>query len=331
MPSSPAEAQRRRRRGRARHDGRDERGAPAPRRRVGPPHDAELPRRARATPPARPAHVRPLLAQAAAARGAPPPVRGVGAAWPRTGRSWCRSRRRTSGSAAARLRELGIGSVAVCFLHSYLYPAHEQRAGAILAEELPEATISLSSEILTRAAGVRAHGDDGGQRVRAAADVVVPRPDPDGARRDRAGRRTAPDHAVLRRCDDHRRRRGARPVFALVSGPAAGVVGAPPLAQSTRDRERDRVRYGRHDAKASLIEQAISRGASTRGRLDLRGQPADPRRRRLLGSRPSTSRRSARAAGASPGSTLPAACRSAAQRGRRSRPACYGRGASSRP
>ena len=48
-------------------------------------------------------------------------------------------------SAAARLRELGIGSVAVCFLHSYLYPAHEQRAGAILAEELPEATISASS------------------------------------------------------------------------------------------------------------------------------------------------------------------------------------------
>ena len=44
--------------------------------------------------------------------------------------------------------ELGIDSVAVCFLHSYLYPEHEQRTGAILAEELPAATISLSSEIL---------------------------------------------------------------------------------------------------------------------------------------------------------------------------------------
>ena len=49
---------------------------------------------------------------------------------------------------AARLRELGIDSVAVCFLHSYLYPEHEERVGEILAEELPEATISLSSEIL---------------------------------------------------------------------------------------------------------------------------------------------------------------------------------------
>src|SRR6185436_6058719 len=47
-----------------------------------------------------------------------------------------------------RLQELGIDSIAVCFLHSYLYPQHEQRVGAILAEELPGATISLSSEIL---------------------------------------------------------------------------------------------------------------------------------------------------------------------------------------
>src|SRR5512132_460178 len=51
-------------------------------------------------------------------------------------------------SVATRLRELGIDSVAICFLHSYLYPEHEERTGAILAAELPEATISLSSEIL---------------------------------------------------------------------------------------------------------------------------------------------------------------------------------------
>ena len=51
-------------------------------------------------------------------------------------------------SIAGRLAALGIDSVAVCFLHAYLYPAHEQRVGAILAGELPGATISLSSEIL---------------------------------------------------------------------------------------------------------------------------------------------------------------------------------------
>jgi N-methylhydantoinase A len=38
---------------------------------------------------------------------------------------------------AARLRELEVESVAVCFLHAHRYPEHEQRAGAILRAELP--------------------------------------------------------------------------------------------------------------------------------------------------------------------------------------------------
>ena len=39
--------------------------------------------------------------------------------------------------AAARLRREKIEAVAVCFLHSFTNEAHERRAGAILAEELP--------------------------------------------------------------------------------------------------------------------------------------------------------------------------------------------------
>ena len=49
---------------------------------------------------------------------------------------------------AAQMRDAGVESVAVCFLHSYRFPEHEQLAGAVLAEELPGVTISLSSEIL---------------------------------------------------------------------------------------------------------------------------------------------------------------------------------------
>ena len=41
----------------------------------------------------------------------------------------------------------GIEAVAVCFLHSYVNSAHEQRAGEILAEVLPEAGVTLSSVI----------------------------------------------------------------------------------------------------------------------------------------------------------------------------------------
>jgi N-methylhydantoinase A len=39
-------------------------------------------------------------------------------------------------------------SIAVCLLFSFLHPQHEQRVGAIIAEELPECSVSLSSDIL---------------------------------------------------------------------------------------------------------------------------------------------------------------------------------------
>lgn len=42
----------------------------------------------------------------------------------------------------------GIGAVTICFLHSYRNPAHEQRAREIVAQEMPDAYISLSSEVL---------------------------------------------------------------------------------------------------------------------------------------------------------------------------------------
>ena len=49
--------------------------------------------------------------------------------------------------AAALLRREEVESVAVCLLHSYVNPEHEQRVGAILAEELPGVPVSLSAEV----------------------------------------------------------------------------------------------------------------------------------------------------------------------------------------
>lgn len=46
------------------------------------------------------------------------------------------------------LRERGVEAVAVAYLFSFRNPAHERETGRILAEELPEVPISLSSEIL---------------------------------------------------------------------------------------------------------------------------------------------------------------------------------------
>ena len=51
-------------------------------------------------------------------------------------------------SLAAELRAAEVDSVAVCLLHSYRFPAHEEVVGRILREELPEVEISLSCEIL---------------------------------------------------------------------------------------------------------------------------------------------------------------------------------------
>ena len=48
---------------------------------------------------------------------------------------------------AGELLELGIGAVAVSFLHGYRNPVHEQRVAEILAEEAPGVTVSLSSEV----------------------------------------------------------------------------------------------------------------------------------------------------------------------------------------
>jgi N-methylhydantoinase A len=50
--------------------------------------------------------------------------------------------------ATARLRTFGVTSIAVCFLHSYLNPAHELRARELILEEYPEVElVSLSHEV----------------------------------------------------------------------------------------------------------------------------------------------------------------------------------------
>ncbi len=51
-------------------------------------------------------------------------------------------------AAVAAIRKEGIGSVAVVLLHSYANPAHERRVATILAELLPDALVSISSEVL---------------------------------------------------------------------------------------------------------------------------------------------------------------------------------------
>ncbi|MEK7835815.1 MAG: hydantoinase/oxoprolinase family protein, partial [Pseudomonadota bacterium] len=51
-------------------------------------------------------------------------------------------------TAAAQLSRAGVKSVAVCFLHSYRNPAHEQAARRVVERLMPDAYVSVSSEVL---------------------------------------------------------------------------------------------------------------------------------------------------------------------------------------
>jgi len=50
--------------------------------------------------------------------------------------------------AVRRLRNMGVKTVGVCLLHSYVNPAHELRVQKIILEEYPECHVSLSSDVL---------------------------------------------------------------------------------------------------------------------------------------------------------------------------------------
>jgi N-methylhydantoinase A/oxoprolinase/acetone carboxylase beta subunit len=51
-------------------------------------------------------------------------------------------------AAARTLRERGVESIAICFLFSFLNPAHERRAAEIVAEEVPGVHVSTSHEVI---------------------------------------------------------------------------------------------------------------------------------------------------------------------------------------
>ena len=265
-------------------------------------------------------------AQAAAARRAAAPLRAERAR--DRGRHGRSTARRGGGRAlAARLRETGVESVAVCLLHSYLYPEHEKlrrdpRRGA------PESNVSLSSEILREQ---REYERSATTVVNAYVRPLMSRTSTgSGAASTRSGSRAAPDHAVLGRRDD-RGRREERPVFALESGPAAGVVAARGIGRRLGIANLLSFDMGGTTAKASLIEGgAISRGASMRSAARSRPATGWWRRGEQCGShdrhrRGRRRRRQHRLDGAG---GRPAG--RAAERGADPGPACYGRGGASR-
>ncbi len=135
--------------------------------------------------------------------------------------------------AAARfLRDRGVTAVGVCFLHAYANPAHEQRMRAVLAEEHPGAVVSISSEVLREYR----------EYERAMTTLV------DAAVKPRVGRYVA---TIRRRLEEFTAGRDVpfyvmksnggvlsadevvhQPISTVLSGPAAGALGAALVART---------------------------------------------------------------------------------------------------
>ena len=161
------------------------------------------------------------------------------------------------GQVVKQLREEAVESVAVCLLHSYINPAHEQRIGEILEEGFPTLLISLSSDV---APEFREYFRASTTVINAAVRPVISR--------------------YLTNITDRVRESGVhgellvmqssggvltfeaaieRPVFMVESGPAAGVIAAAHLGNTLGHKNVISFDMGGTTAKVGLIENGTPR------------------------------------------------------------------------
>ena len=129
-------------------------------------------------------------------------------------------------------RDQGIDTLGVCFLHAYADPTHEHRMRDVLAEEHPEAVVSLSSEVLPEyreyeramttlvdaAVKPRLSAYVGNIKSRLGSLVAEGDPVPFYVMKSNGGVLSA-DEVVN------------QPITTVLSGPAAGALGAALIAQ----------------------------------------------------------------------------------------------------
>jgi N-methylhydantoinase A len=150
------------------------------------------------------------------------------------------------------LRQEGVKSVAVCLLHAHVNPRHEQRIGEILSEALPEAVVSLSSEV----------APEFREYLRASTTVINAciRPGVAGYLHNIEGRlrETGLTGELLVMQSSGgvftAQATRAKPVFMVESGPAAGVVAAAHLGTCLDFPDVLSFDMGGTTAKAALIQ-----------------------------------------------------------------------------
>ncbi|MBX5485428.1 MAG: hydantoinase/oxoprolinase family protein [Mycolicibacterium hassiacum] len=158
---------------------------------------------------------------------------------------------------AAVLREVavlldeGVDAIAVCFLHAYAHPAHEQRAGELIAERWPDLPVTLS-HVVTR------EYREYERTSTAVADAMI-RPTVAGylgRLQSSVAAEGFEGNLFITRCDggvmgaDEARRRSIR---TLLSGPASGVMGVAALGRWLGVRNMIAIDMGGTSFDAALV------------------------------------------------------------------------------
>ena len=186
-------------------------------------------------------------------------------------------------AAARAIRQQGIGSIAVVLLHSYANPAHERRVAAILAEAMPDALVSISSEVLPV---FREYERSMTTILNASVMPVV------AAYVERLDARIAEQGIaapllLMKSSGGVTSTRTVRraPVETALSGPAAGAVGAAYVGAGCGHQEPDRHRHRRHLRRHQPDPRRRARPHHHRPHRQLADRPAHDRHRHHRGRR----------------------------------------------
>ncbi len=135
---------------------------------------------------------------------------------------------------ALALADAGPQAVAVCLLHSYADPAHEQLLGEHIRELLPDAALSLSSELVGT---FREYERTATTALDASLSPLLS--SYLGRLSEEAGAEGLPEPQIMQSSGGltDSRRAGAHAALTVLSGPAGGVGGASLLAELAGERQ----------------------------------------------------------------------------------------------
>jgi N-methylhydantoinase A len=154
---------------------------------------------------------------------------------------------------AKRLLEEGVESVAICLLHSYVNPAHEQRAAALVREQLNgKAYVSVSSDILPE---IREYERTSTAVVNAYIGPVVRHYVSSLSSQLKAAGIDGPLRIMQSNGGTMSAAAAAeKPAFIVESGPAAGVIACADIARSAGLGNVISFDMGGTTAKAAIVE-----------------------------------------------------------------------------